>query len=140
MTLDETILHAEEVADRCDVTDGDWACAEAHRQLAEWLKELKQLREHKNEDIAKAFQFGMAFGFGEKHDEMDKVMEEVKKFITPQQKTGHWIEEVDDYGKVTGWHCDKCYEDSGFTTDCKWDFCPKCGVKMVEPQEREDKE
>ena len=32
-----------------------------------------------DEDIAKAFQFGMALGFGEKHDEMDKVIEEVKK-------------------------------------------------------------
>jgi len=42
MTLDEAIIHAEEVADRCDITDGDRACAEAHRQLAEWLKELKR--------------------------------------------------------------------------------------------------
>ena len=55
--------------------------------------------------------------------------------VTPQAKTGHWIEEIDDYGKVIGWHCDKCYEDSGFTTDCKWDFCPNCGAKMVELQE-----
>jgi len=38
----------------------------------------------KYEDIAKAFQVGLAFGFGEKHDEMDKVMEEVKKAATPQ--------------------------------------------------------
>lgn len=38
------------------------------------------------EDIAKAFQLGLAFGFGEKHDEMDKVIEEIKKVITPQPK------------------------------------------------------
>ena len=44
MTLDEAIIHAEEVADRCDITDGDRACAEAHRQLAEWLRELKDRR------------------------------------------------------------------------------------------------
>ena len=42
MTLDEAILHAEEVADRCDVTDGDCKCAAEHRQLAEWLRELKR--------------------------------------------------------------------------------------------------
>ena len=64
-TLDEAIAHAEEVAreneqragiyrnhsgvyyannaDRCD------ACAADHRQLAEWLKELKERRE-KGED------------------------------------------------------------------------------------------
>ena len=59
MTLDEAIKHAEEVADVCeseaskyDMTDAyenyvacqDGKCAKEHRQLAEWLKELKQLR------------------------------------------------------------------------------------------------
>ena len=65
MTLDEAIKHAEEVAernfnnavyimDKMDKTKSHIAisnverckrCAEEHRQLAEWLKELKQLRE-----------------------------------------------------------------------------------------------
>lgn len=40
-----------------------------------------------NEDIAKAFQLGMAFGFAKKHDEMDKVIEEVKKAIAPKYET-----------------------------------------------------
>ena len=59
MTLDEAIKHAEEVADVCeseaskyDMTDAyenyvacqDGKCAKEHRQLAEWLKELKQLK------------------------------------------------------------------------------------------------
>ena len=40
MTLDEAIEHAEEVADsKCD------SCGAEHRQLADWLKELKDLRE-----------------------------------------------------------------------------------------------
>ena len=40
MTLDEAIKHAEERASlSCD------KCADEHRQLAEWLKELKQYRE-----------------------------------------------------------------------------------------------
>ena len=43
-TLEEAIIHAEEVVDRCEVTDGDQACAEAHRQLAEWLRELAERR------------------------------------------------------------------------------------------------
>ena len=38
MTLNEAIRHAEEKA--C----GNTGCAEEHRQLAEWLKELKELR------------------------------------------------------------------------------------------------
>lgn len=52
MTLEEAIKHAEEVADGHDrikqiktVTLEECKCAEEHRQLAEWLKELKQLRE-----------------------------------------------------------------------------------------------
>ena len=59
MTLDEAIKHAEEVANVCefearkyDMTDAyeshvacqEGKCAEEHRQLAEWLKELKQLK------------------------------------------------------------------------------------------------
>jgi hypothetical protein len=56
MTLDEAIKHAEEVmvenlekskcrnaSDTIAIKCGE--CAEEHRQLAEWLKELKQLRE-----------------------------------------------------------------------------------------------
>lgn len=43
-----------------------------------------------HEDIAKAFQMGTAFGFGKKYDEMDKVIEEVKKASTPKPET-RWI-------------------------------------------------
>ena len=39
MTLDEAIDHAREVADGCG------ECADEHRQLAEWLEELGELRE-----------------------------------------------------------------------------------------------
>ena len=48
MTLEEAIIHAEEVVDRCEVTDGDRACAEAHRQLAEWLRELQERRKERD--------------------------------------------------------------------------------------------
>jgi hypothetical protein len=41
MTLDEAIKHCEEVAaEQCDN-----GCGKAHTQLAEWLKELKRLKE-----------------------------------------------------------------------------------------------
>ena len=59
MTLDEAIKHADEVADTCehdakswDMTDayeshvacGIGKCAEEHRQLSMWLRELKEYR------------------------------------------------------------------------------------------------
>ena len=53
MTLEEAIKHCEEVADKyCEkVEDGLTAddfcdsCASEHRQLADWLRELKAYRE-----------------------------------------------------------------------------------------------
>lgn len=88
-----------------------------------------------NEDIAKAFQFGLAFGFGKKYDEMDRVIDEIKKVITPQPKIGKWI--------LSGgyWRCSECKEKALLKLDkakgnCKEympirsDFCPKCGAKM----------
>jgi hypothetical protein len=38
MTLDEAIKHAEEKSQGCG------QCAAEHKQLADWLKELKELR------------------------------------------------------------------------------------------------
>ena len=59
ITLEEAIIHAEEIVDRCEVTDGDRACAEAHRQLAEWLKELKAvkdlIRQHDEDSMPEDF-------------------------------------------------------------------------------------
>lgn len=58
MTLDEAIKHAEKVAEEKE--EQAWeaqlqeeyitckSCAKEHRQLAEWLKELKQLRKQTN--------------------------------------------------------------------------------------------
>ena len=65
MTIDEAIKHAEEVADLCeyeaskyDMSDSyeshvscqEGKCAEEHRQLAEWLKELKELKRLKEQE------------------------------------------------------------------------------------------
>ena len=56
MTLDEAIKHAEEVAEEKEnegkllcqsegASIGCLTCAEEHRQLAEWLRDYKQLKE-----------------------------------------------------------------------------------------------
>lgn len=152
MTLDEAIKHAEEVVDGHNrikqikaVTLEECKCAEEHRQLAEWLKELKQLRELQScwdainqEDIAKAFQLGLAYGFGEKHCEMDKVIDEIKKVITPQPKTGYWI--FDDECKEHG-HCSRCgYGSVDLVDGDSHNYCRNCGAWMIEPQERSDKD
>lgn len=43
MTLDEAIIHCTEVA-ACEGRPINKACGEEHKQLAEWLKELKERR------------------------------------------------------------------------------------------------
>ena len=45
MILDEAIRHAEEVAEYDCYNDEQKKCSDEHRQLAEWLRELKRLRE-----------------------------------------------------------------------------------------------
>ena len=64
MTLDEAIVHAREVAEEqrkaCDLAwvwdnpDNIKKCAEEHDQLAEWLEELKFLKQWKS-DIMEEF-------------------------------------------------------------------------------------
>lgn len=46
MTIDEAIKHCNEVASGalCERTVNNKACGEEHKQLAEWLEELKRMR------------------------------------------------------------------------------------------------
>lgn len=91
--------------------------------------EASQRESCKDEDIARAFQFGMAFGFGEKHDEMDKVIEEVKKFITPQSKIGRWI---DDKCSICGKGTEDLISSPEWYRNEEPNFCPFCGAKIEE--------
>lgn len=52
--------------------------------------------------------------------------------VRPQEQTGQWINGV----------CDNCKYDWGKDTPIASvpNYCPNCGCRMVEPQERSDKE
>lgn len=99
--------------------------------------------QQENEDIAKAFQFGLAFGFAEKYDEMDKVLEEVKKAVTPQPKMGKWeqtryrsIDQTgESYDDGIGFRCSNCANVFKVTSLARYHFCPNCGAKMQEVEE-----
>lgn len=60
--------------------------------------------------------------------------------VNPQPKTGRWIADVDRWGDivttVNGYRCSEC---NAFNTD-KDNYCPNCGAKMIEPQERSGEE
>lgn len=55
--------------------------------------------------------------------------------VAPQPKTGQWIRVTDKTGHLV-WECDKCGWQQRFNTN----FCPDCGCRMIEPQERSDEE
>lgn len=50
-----------------------------------------------------------------------------------KSKTGSWI--VHPKGGCAHLVCSKCLSDAPF--DCKTNFCPNCGSRMIEPQESE---
>ena len=71
--------------------------------------------------------------FGTKHRVVTEGMISMLPPVTPQPRTGRWIfDEILD----RHYYCSEC---KSMGVDY-WDYCPNCGVKMVEPQESEDKE
>lgn len=93
MTLEEAIKHCEEVAEENDkkarkLNDGTMStrikceeCASEHRQLAEWLKELKAYRGilAKADKIIES-EYGCVIieGYKDVIDQMNEVFQEIK--------------------------------------------------------------
>lgn len=95
MTLDEAIKHCEEVAEKKE-EDASWfwdkegnpnyencvECASEHRQLAEWLKELKAYREIlANADKIIESEYGCVIveGYADVIDQMKEVYKRGKR-------------------------------------------------------------
>ena len=103
MTIDEAIKHCEEKAEelekqvkpyQCEsineklyeVNKKEWdsclECANEHRQLAQWLRELKTYRELlENADNIIKSEYGCVIieGYADVIDKMNKVYKEIKK-------------------------------------------------------------
>ena len=74
MTLDEAIEHAEEVAtNRCG------ECAEEHKQLADWLRELKRAR--MKIDLLKILRDGFKADAQKHKDENARMRELCKRVL-----------------------------------------------------------
>ena len=129
MTLDEAIQHAEEVADKCALTDGNILCENDHRQLAEWLTDYKRLLEQEpcedaisRQAVLDMMQMRMS------GKELYKAVYELPS-VNPQPKTGHWKikrASIHPYGSDVA--CSEC----GFTMGSSfgYSYCPSCGARM----------
>ena len=104
MTLDEAIVHAREVAEEqrkaCDLSwvwdnpDNIKKCAEEHDQLAEWLEELKFLRQWKS-DIMDSFCKYDVNSFEElvtnaRNKAIDDFVKEICKMIVQSENNGNY--------------------------------------------------
>ena len=62
-------------------------------------------------------------------DSLCKLIEELPS-ITPTERTGHWIIHPKNiYAHLV---CDKCLSNAPY--DCRTNYCPKCGAKMIESE------
>lgn len=67
----------------------------------------------------------------------DDVIKCIKNapLVTPQQKMGHWIyKQYGSYPEQGDYHCSEC---DGIDNRIPA-YCPNCGTKMVDPQERSE--
>lgn len=102
MTIDEAIAHCEEVADGCSGTE----CKADHRQLAEWLRELKERRLS-----AQSEQTDCEFC----HEDLDG-------YVSPIEKNSHAV----IYGSVLH------LKANGWSGKVQIKYCPMCGRRLTD--------
>ena len=119
MTLDDAIKHTEKVADECEVKarlletphytkKSMERCSEEHRQLAEWLNELKELRTERIELKKQNLILRFIVALYEEDDEPDwipveeELPEECGRYLVSIKKSCGIPRRVDifDYGMM----------------------------------------
>ncbi len=156
MTLDEAIKHCQEVADEqeklCKINDPynfsqpKWKeCAAEHRQLAEWLKDYKRLKEQEPcaDCVSRKDVEDMIFRMGSVEElEIDfakllLMRRELKKLpsVKPTAQKGRWVHHNDDH--YDWMECSFCgYGDEGEVVyGNETPFCPMCGADLSEVSE-----
>lgn len=157
ITLDEAIKHCEEMAEKneemCRVEEimglglqntEMMKCARTYKQLAEWLKELKQFKEQEScEDVISRsyalnvinlmkanIEAGGYEAYSQLFDRFDNVPP-----ATPKRKVGEWIKKNNDY--FDWYECSECgYGSEGEMKynrlcDVRTKFCPDCGSQNL---------
>lgn len=154
MTLDEAIKHCEDVAAKCFVNrsarNHSGKCANEHRQLAEWLRELKACKEQQLCSDAISREAALETILTKLPDFCDdaggnligrnqtaSVIRNLPS-VTPKQKTGEILTDYEIYTDKEGFErrvkkttrCSLCSCDLGWNGDLLTHYCPNCGVKL----------
>lgn len=149
LDLESMIKHCKEVAKEqaelyeCYMQHGEQGdyvneclkCAEEHRQLAEWLKELKQLRGQRCDDaISRQAVEEITWedpSYTDSLNVLAEVRDKVRELppVTPQPKVGRWII-IDDCERFIA-ECSECGEVVDSRMVNKYPYC-HCGAKMME--------
>lgn len=103
------------------------------KKLEKDFEESDLTPQQKYEDIAKAFQIGLLFGFGEKQDNIDRIIDEIK-LVALTHKKGKWVIKATGFPPEPITVCSECGFDRDyyiFPRGChKMKFCPNCGAEM----------
>ena len=113
MTLDEAILHAREVAERNrramsfepedniddDIKENCLNCATQHEQLAEWLEELKFIRQWKSDIMDEFCKYDVSSFEELVTNARNKAINDFVKKISESNK-GHWQSTRYEHGEV----------------------------------------
>lgn len=136
--LETTRLMFEMSLDDCDCDEDSAEAREDNEETIEAINEaIKALKRKTSTDAvsreAVLDEFDKWVNSREKYYE--HPVEFARSFmslplVTPERPKGKWIDEVNDFGEITAFHCSNCYEDTGHITECKYDFCPSCGADM----------
>ena len=157
MTLDEAIKHCEEVAEEKEAQAWEAQlqeeyttiksckeCAKEHRQLAEWLKELKQLKDQEPcEDVDCIDRERAKTAIRDRFKdlpsrvEINTILNDLPP-VTPQPKMGHWnAYELFQGGIKEEWlECSECMWSNALLIPRN--YCPKCGARMMEKEDDEE--
>lgn len=172
MTLDEAIKHCEEVVEKNENKAQEWhkqtknrvvnfcekaiqaendciECADEHKQLAEWLKELKQFKEQEPcEDVVSREEAIRVLKENCSHWDTNVMLIDIatdllKKLpsVTLTRKKGKWIKRNNDY--FDWYECSECgYGSDGEMKynrlcDVRTKFCPDCGSQNLKGEDKE---
>jgi hypothetical protein len=146
MTIDEAIRHCEEVADGCSGTE----CEADHRQLAEWLMELKERRQDQDTISRAAAVETVRVRCARIPTMAIRAMQGIKDLPAIQPKRGRWELDDDPHdGDCRYSYCGTVIEAMherhhgllNSLTGGKWwtfyRYCPNCGAKMEKGEQDE---